>query len=162
MGTKKPNPYPFDLLCYDFDGVMTDNRVYVIQSGMEAVAVNRSDGLAVAALRRVGVRQVIMSTEENPVVSVRAAKLKILALQGLDDKAETLNAYVSEHGIDLARTVFIGNDVNDLGVMRIVGFSVAPSDASPTILDIAEHVTRASGGAGVIREFCDTFYPGVI
>ena len=156
------NSHPFDLLCYDFDGVMTDNRVYVMQDGTETVAVNRSDGLAIAALRHVGVTQMIMSTEENPVVNARAAKLKIPVLQGLGDKAKALKAYVSDKGIDLTRTAFIGNDINDLNVMRIVGFPVAPNDAYPTILDIAKHVTRAPGGAGVIREFCDTFYPGVI
>lgn len=152
----------FDLICYDFDGVMTDNRVYVMQDGTETVAVNRSDGLAVSALRRAGVAQIILSTEENPVVGARARKLKIPVLQGLKDKAETLRAHAAEAGVDLARTVFIGNDINDLGVMRIVGFPVAPSDAYPTILAIAKHVTHAGGGAGVIREFCDTFYPGVL
>ena len=141
---------------------MTDNRVYVMQDGSEAVAVNRSDGLAINALRSSGICQLIMSTEKHPVVSARAAKLKIPALRGLDDKAKTLKAYVLENDMDLASTVFIGNDVNDLGVMRIVGLSVAPSDASPMVLEIAKHVTRARGGGGVIREFCDTFFPGVI
>ena len=160
MNQTKANP--FDLLCYDFDGVMTDNRVYVAQDGRETVAVNRSDGLAVAALRQACVTQIIMSTEENQVVSARAAKLDIPALQGLDNKAEALQAYIFETDIDLARTAFIGNDVNDLSVMQLVGFPVAPSDACPSILNIAKHVTQAPGGAGVIREFCDTFYPGVI
>ena len=160
MNQTKANP--FDLICYDFDGVMTDNRIYVAQDGTETVAVNRSDGLAIAALRRASVKQIIMSTEENPVVSARAAKLNIPVLQGLNNKAEALQAYIFETGIDLVRTVFIGNDVNDLSVMHLVGFPVAPSDAYRSILDIAKHVTRAPGGAGVIREFCDTFYPGVI
>ena len=160
MSQTKVNP--FDLVCYDFDGVMTDNRAYVMQDGRETVAVNRSDGLAVAALRRANVTQIIMSTEENRVVSARASKLNIPALQGLDDKAKALEAYIFETDIDLARTAFIGNDVNDLSVMLLVGFPVAPSDASSPILEIAKHVTRAPGGAGVIREFCDTFYPGVL
>ena len=160
MDQAKANP--FDLICYDFDGVMTDNRVYIMQDGTETVMVNRSDGLAVAALKRVKVTQIIMSTEENSVVKARAKKLNIPALQGLENKAEALQAYTFEARIDLARTAFIGNDVNDLSAMKLVGFPVAPSDAFPPILDIAKHVTRAPGGAGVIREFCDTFYPGVI
>ncbi len=159
---KQAKDNPFDLICYDFDGVMTDNRVYVMQDGTETVAVNRSDGLAIAALRRASVTQIIMSTEKNPVVGARAAKLDIPVLQGLDNKAEALKGYIFEIGADLERTVFIGNDVNDLSVMHLVGFPVAPCDAYPPILEIAKHVTRVPGGAGVIREFCDTFYPGAI
>ena len=90
MSFEPENPAPFDLICYDFDGVMTDNRVYISEAGVESVIVNRSDGLAIAALNRLNVRQTIISTEENPVVGVRAKKLKIPVLQGVSDKAERL------------------------------------------------------------------------
>jgi 3-deoxy-D-manno-octulosonate 8-phosphate phosphatase (KDO 8-P phosphatase) len=143
------------LICYDFDGVMTDNRVLVDESGREAVMVNRGDGLAVAAFKRQGLAQIILSTETNPVVAARAAKLGIPVLQGLDDKAATLTAWAAQQGFDLARTVFIGNDINDLEVMKLVGWPVAPADAHSQVLAMARIVTNARGGYGVIREFLD-------
>ena len=72
----RPHRRDLDLICYDFDGVMTDNRVLVDQDGREAVMVNRGDGLAVAAFKRLGLAQMILSTETNPVVAARAAKLE--------------------------------------------------------------------------------------
>jgi YrbI family 3-deoxy-D-manno-octulosonate 8-phosphate phosphatase len=146
-----------DLVCYDFDGVMTDNRVLVSQDGAEAVWVNRSDGLAVAAIRATGLPQIILSTETNPVVAARAAKLRIPVLQGLDDKAQALTSYATENNFDLARTVFIGNDVNDLAAMALVAYPMAPAEAHPRVQSIAFHVTQAAGGNGAIREFYETF-----
>lgn len=151
----RPHRLDIDLICYDFDGVMTDNRVLVDQDGREAVMVNRGDGLAVAAFKRLGVPQMILSTETNPVVARRAEKLGIPVLQGLGDKARTLSEHAAGKGISLARVVFIGNDVNDLGVMRLVGWPTAPSDAHSSVLAIARLVTSARGGYGVIREFLD-------
>jgi YrbI family 3-deoxy-D-manno-octulosonate 8-phosphate phosphatase len=150
------------LIGYDFDGVMTDNRVYVSQDGTESVLVNRSDGLAIAALRRMGIPQFIASTEKDPVVSRRAEKLEIPVLQGLDDKADAIAKYAAELGVALEDMAFIGNDVNDLAAMKIVGLPVAPHDAHPSILKVAKHVTKATGGMGVVREFCDTFFEGAI
>lgn len=157
MNTENPTFKP-DLICYDFDGVMTDNRVLVLEDGTEAVSVNRADGLAVAAIREMGVRQVIISTEENRVVSTRARKLGIPVLQGISDKRAALEAFARENGCSLDRTVFIGNDVNDLEAMRAVGHPVAPADAHPSVRDLAVHVTRARGGEGVVREFFEHFF----
>lgn len=143
------------LVCYDFDGVMTDNRVLVTEDGREAVLVNRGDGLAVSALKKSGVRQVILSTESNPVVAARGRKLGIPVIQGLSDKAAALREYAQKEGVDLARAVYIGNDVNDLAAMRLVGFAIAPADAHDSVKATAAFVTSACGGEGVIREFLD-------
>lgn len=139
-------------MVYDFDGVMTDNRVLVLQDGTEAVFANRSDGWGTEQLRNAGYRQIILSTESNPVVSARAKKLQIEVLHGSDDKARDLTAYCKLHGIDLQNVLYVGNDVNDLDAMRMVGFPVAPADAHPYVLKIAKHVTKARGGEGVIKE----------
>lgn len=146
-----------DAVCYDFDGVMTDNRVLVDETGREAVFVNRADGMAVSALRKMGVPQIIMSTETNPVVAARAAKLQIPVLQGLEEKSVVLARYLDDNGFDPARTVFIGNDLNDLSAMRLVGIPVAPADAHSTIRSLACFVTTARGGEGVIRDFVENF-----
>jgi 3-deoxy-D-manno-octulosonate 8-phosphate phosphatase (KDO 8-P phosphatase) len=143
------------LVVYDFDGVMTDNRVFVDQDGREAVAANRSDGLGVGIIARLGIDQCILSTETNPVVAARAAKLKLDAESGVADKPAALTALAARRGVDLADILYVGNDVNDAEAMALAGFRVAPADAHPSILALAGYVTLARGGHGVIRELAD-------
>lgn len=143
------------LIVYDFDGVMTDNRVYVDQNGTEQVSVNRSDGLAISAMRRQGIPQIILSTETNPVVRKRAEKLGIPVIHGVENKKATLDAYLGEHHLDYEHVVYVGNDVNDLEVMKVVAFPVAPSDAQAEVKGVAKITTKARGGEGVIRELYD-------
>jgi len=144
-----------DLIIYDFDGVMTDNRVMVMQDGAEGVMVSRADGLGVDYLRDRGFPQLILSTETNPVVRARAAKLKLEVISACSDKKQALTDYCREHGYSLSRVLYIGNDTNDLEAMKIVGFPVAPADAHPAVLRVAKVVTTAPGGHGVIRELAD-------
>ncbi|MFH1914499.1 MAG: HAD hydrolase family protein [Pseudomonadota bacterium] len=143
------------LVVYDFDGVMTDNRVFVDQDGRESVAANRSDGLGVGMIRGLGLDQCIMSTETNPVVLARAAKIGLDAETGVADKAAALTALADRRGVSLAEVLFVGNDVNDAGAMALAGFRVAPADAHPAVTALAGYVTLARGGHGVIRELAD-------
>ena len=149
------NKNDIDLIVYDFDGVMTDNCVIVSQDGTEAVTVNRADGLGVDYLRNEGIPQMILSTESNPVVQARAKKLKIDVINNCDNKKEALLKICKENGYDLSKVVFVGNDLNDLEAMKIVGYPVAPSDAHTKILKIAKFITKAKGGEGVIKELAE-------
>lgn len=142
-----------DLIVYDFDGVMTDNKVLVFEDGKEAVCCNRSDGLAIEKIKLEGIPQVILSTENNQVVTARAKKLNLEVIQGLSDKKTTLIGYCKERNIDLKKVVYIGNDINDLEAMKLVGYPIAPSDANNRIKDIAKIVVKRDGGDGVIRDF---------
>lgn len=144
-----------DLIVYDFDGVMTDNRVIVLQDGTEAVIVNRADGLAVDSFRDLGIPQLILSTETNSVVKARAAKLRIEVIASCKDKRHALKSYCTENHYDLNKVMYIGNDLNDLEVMKIVGFPVAPADAHPKIKKIAKLITEAKGGEGVVKDLFD-------
>lgn len=148
-----------DLIVYDFDGVMTDNRVLVLDDGREAVFCNRSDGLAIAKIRAAGIPQLILSTETNNVVAARAAKLGLEVLHGVDDKKTVLARYCAAHGYSLDRVVFIGNDINDLDVMKAVGMPLCPSDAHETIRAEASVIGR-KGGEGVIRAFYEELFNG--
>ena len=159
LQTKATPPFKPSLLVYDFDGVMTDNRVLILQDGTEAVFVNRADGWGIEQLRNIGFKQIILSTETNKVVSARAKKLQIEVLQGSGNKARDLTDYCHSHGIDLAKVLYVGNDVNDLDAMRLVGYPVAPSDAHPLVLAIAKHLTHARGGEGVIKEISEILLP---
>jgi len=144
-----------DLIVYDFDGVMTDNRVIVFQDGTEAVVVNRADGLGVDRLRAGGIPQLILSTETNPIVKARAAKLGIEVIASCNDKKHALMNYCEQNDYDLQKVLYVGNDLNDLEVMKIVGFPVAPADAHPEINSLAKLITKAKGGEGVVRELSD-------
>jgi len=144
-----------DLIVYDFDGVMTDNRVIIFQDGTEAVIVNRADGLGIDRFRSLGIPQLILSTETNPVVKARAAKLHLEVITSCKDKKIALENHCAQKGYDLNRVMYIGNDLNDLEVMKIVGFPIAPVDAHPKIKKIAKLITEAKGGEGVIKELSD-------
>jgi len=141
-----------DLIVYDFDGVMTDNKVLVMQDGQEAVFCNRDDGWAIRKIKDMGITQLILSSEENPVVVSRALKLSIQCILGCLDKEKRLRKFCKDENILLAETIYVGNSLNDLDIMNVVGLSVSPADANPEVLKIAKFITKAEGGEGVILE----------
>lgn len=143
------------LLVFDFDGVMTDNRVLVDEGGREAVFCHRGDGWGVAALRKAGLDMIVLSTEENPVVAARCAKLNLPCIQGSKDKLEDLERLCAEKDIEPAEVAYMGNDENDLACMTWVGLPIAVADAVPTILAKARLLMSAKGGHGAIRELAD-------
>ncbi len=154
---KRPMPEKIDLLVLDFDGVVTDNRVWVSEEGREMVAAWRSDSLIMGKLRAAGTDVVILSSEVNPVVAARARKMKVEAIHGvgLDDKAEVLKTLLESRKIDPAHVAYIGNDLNDLPCFEVVGWAVAVSNAQPEVLRAADFVTGKPGGYGAVREVCD-------
>ncbi|MBK8174278.1 MAG: HAD hydrolase family protein [Rhodospirillales bacterium] len=143
------------LLVLDFDGVMTDNRVLVFEDGREAVLCNRGDGMGLEMLKRSGLPVAVISKEVNPVVGARCKKLKIPYLQGIDNKLAELRRLVDDQGITLDAVAYVGNDVNDAECMAAAGIAIAPSDAHPHALRLAEIVTALPGGFGAVREVCD-------
>ena len=153
--TAIPTLAEIDLAIFDFDGVMTDNRVYVFEDGREAVLCNRADGQGCTMLSGAGLDMMILSTETNSVVAARAAKLGLRVQHGEKDKGRAVSTIVSDLKLDPVRILYVGNDVNDLDAMRGVGWPVAPADAHPDILAVARFVTSAPGGGGVVRELAD-------
>ncbi len=139
----------------DFDGVLTDNRVLVCADGSEAVLANRSDGMGLAQLRAHSVRLAVISAEANPVVQARCRKLRLECISGADVKAPVLMAWLDRHGIDAGAAIYVGNDVNDLPCLAMVGCGVAVRDAHPEVRAAARLVLDAPGGRGAIRELCD-------
>jgi 3-deoxy-D-manno-octulosonate 8-phosphate phosphatase (KDO 8-P phosphatase) len=140
---------------FDFDGVFTDNRVWVNERGEEMLAFTRSDGLGLRRLDEVGVQYLIVSTEPNPVVGARAAKLRVDCVQGVDDKLAVVTQRTEAAGVELQAVAYIGNDVNDADCLRAVGVPVVPADAWPEVRPLARWVLSRPGGAGCVREFCD-------
>ena len=148
-------PKKIDVIIYDFDGVMTDNRVVTFEDGREGIIANRGDGLAISKIKSKGITQVIVSTEFNDVVKVRARKIGIPVLHKIRDKKKAVMEYCKQNGYSLKKTVYIGNDINDLEIMKIVGIPLCPSDAHPSIKRISKYTLNTKGGEGVIREFAD-------
>ncbi len=148
------------IIVSDFDGVMTDNQVWINENGEETVMVSRADGMGIEMLRSCGIEVIIMSTETNAVVSARAKKLKIPVLQAVKDKGITLKKYCDERNINLSDVMYVGNDINDLPALKIAGYKVVPNDAYKQVKDIADVVLRTNGGQGVLREIAEIIGEG--
>ena len=144
-----------DAVVTDFDGVHTDDAAIVNEDGYEAVRVSRADGLGVERLRKAGVPILILSKETNRVVRARAAKLEVEVRHGIEGKAEAVRDWLRRQDIAPERTAYLGNDINDLGPMELVGWPVAVADAHPAVRRMARLVLSHSGGHGAVRELCD-------
>jgi N-acylneuraminate cytidylyltransferase len=150
-------PEKVELLVLDFDGVVTDNRVWTDEHGHEMVAALRSDSMRLSELRQAGVGLVILSSEVNPVVAARAQKMGAETIHGvgIHDKGRALRDLLEAKRIDPTRVVYVGNDLNDLPCFAIAGWAVAVADAYPEVLRAADYVTTHPGGFGAVREVCD-------
>lgn len=153
--TLDADPIDVAAVVTDFDGVHTDDTVITDADGRESVRVSRSDGMGVARLRRAGIPVLILSSETNPVVSARARKLQVDVRQGVDDKVAALREWATGQRIPLSKVAYIGNDINDLGCMDVVGFPVAVPEAHPLVLAAARVVVSRRGGRGAVRELAD-------
>ena len=145
-------------LVLDFDGVFTDDHVYVSQEGSESVRCSRSDGWGIGKLKQTGLPILVLSTESNPVVQARAKKLGIPCLSGQKDKPAALKAWLEEHRIDPGEVVYVGNDENDLGCLQMVGCPAIVADAHPSVKTSARLILEHRGGEGAIREICDLIF----
>ena len=153
--TPRSFPERVELVVLDFDGVLTDNRVWVDGDGREMIAANRGDGWGIAKLTELGIEVLILSTETNPVVTARAKKLKLDVEQGISDKASALKNVLEIRKIDPQYVIYVGNDVNDLPCFPLVGYAFSVQDAHPDVLRAADYVLASEGGHGAVREVCD-------
>ncbi|MEW5939342.1 MAG: acylneuraminate cytidylyltransferase [Chloroflexota bacterium] len=155
--SRRPMPANVKLIVSDFDGVITDNRVWTDQDGKETVVASRSDSMRIRTLRERGVEVMILSSEPNPVVRARAEKMGVESVQGIDirGKGEALKKLLAEKKVDAANVVYIGNDLNDLPCFEIAGWAVAVADAYPEVIQAADYVLSKPGGHGAVRELCE-------
>jgi len=147
-----PTADDIDAVVLDFDGTQTDDRVLIDSDGREFVSVHRGDGLGIAALRKTGLKMLILSSEQNPVVAARARKLQLPVLHGIDRKDLALKQWCEEQGIAPERVLYVGNDVNDLPCFALVGWPVAVASAHDVVRGAARAVTTVPGGDGAVRE----------
>lgn len=164
-----PKPFPnladVHTVAFDFDGVFTDNKVWVDQDGRESVRCDRGDGLAfdfVRAFQRQGKLNAeffILSKEANPVVLARARKLKLDCHHGVGNKLAFMKEYLKKRfplvPDSFSGLIYVGNDLNDLPLMQYAGYSVAPIDAHPRVQEMAHLVLEQRGGEGFVRAFIE-------
>lgn len=148
-------PAQVKLLVLDFDGVLTDNRVWTDAEGNEQVAANRGDGMGIALLKKAGVKVQVLSSEENPVVAARCEKLKIPVEQGLKDKGAALKKVMQDRKVKPEQVIYVGNDVNDLDCLAIAGYAVVVADAHIEARRAADLQVSKKGGYGAVRQVCD-------
>ncbi len=152
---RRPLPANIRLAVFDFDGVFTDNRVWVDENGHEMVAANRGDGMGLFRIKKAGIKVLVLSTESNPVVTARCRKLKVEVIQGVEKKGDVLQKFLEQEGISRDEVVYLGNDVNDLECFNLVGCAMVVADAHPVVKNKADLVLTKPGGKGAIREMCD-------
>jgi N-acylneuraminate cytidylyltransferase len=154
---KRSMPENVDLIISDFDGVITDNRVWVNEEGTEFVAAYRSDSIGVQLLRAIGVEVMILSSEPNRVVEARARKMGVQVIHGvgIHEKGRVMRETLEQKNIKAENVIYIGNDLNDLPCFELAGWSVAVADAYPEVIHAADFVSSKPGGHGALREVCD-------
>ncbi len=152
MKSKLRNSKVPKILFTDFDGCLTDDRVWLNLDGEEFVAANRKDGLAVKRLKNLGIQVVIASTETNKVVLARGNKMGVEVLQGLADKAEAIEQYLKQKNLSWNDIWYIGNDVNDLGAIERANLSICPADAVKKVRKTVDVVLKTKGGYGILSE----------
>lgn len=153
----------YKMLVLDVDGVMTDGGMYYTDSGLEMKKYNTKDGLAMMRLERHGIKVGMLSHGFNrALIKGRAEMLGIsLYYTGQEKKKVVLQQWIDKTGIPLSDIAYLGDDINDLEVMRTVGFSAAPHDAVPAVRKEVTHVLSTDGGRGCVRELAELLFPEV-
>ncbi len=144
------------LLVLDVDGVLTDGRLWYGPDGETHKAFNVRDGHGIKRLVEAGIGVAVISGRRSPAVTARMRELGVSDVaQGVTDKARALAELLKRTAIEARRVACLVDDTPDLGLMAAVGLPAAVADAHPEVLAAAQHVTRAPGGRGAVREFCD-------
>ena len=146
------------IICFDFDGVFTDNKVLIDENGKESVTCSRFDGIGLRLLDDLNIKSYIISTEPNNVVHERAKKLKIECFNNCKDKVKKIKEIIRKLDLTLSEVCFVGNDINDILALKAVGLPIIVNDAHNDLLNQKFYSTSTNGGQGVVREICDHFY----
>lgn len=145
----------------DCDGVLTDAGMYYFSNGLEAKKFNTRDGMAFSILRKKEIIIGIITGEDNDIIKNRAKKLNMDFLYtGVSVKENLLDEICKKYSVNKKNILYVGDDLNDLEIMKNVGYSCCPADACQEIKEIANYTCIKSGGDGVIREIVDNFFLG--
>ncbi|WHZ20906.1 MAG: 3-deoxy-D-manno-octulosonate 8-phosphate phosphatase [Nitrospira sp.] len=144
------------LFATDVDGVLTDAGMYYSESGDEWKKFNTRDGMGIKLLQKAGILTAVITQESTKIVMRRAQKLAIPEVhQGVFDKLALLKELIMRHGLTMEQVAYIGDDVNDIETLGVVGFSAAPADGMPLVLKTVRYTCKKKGGEGAVREVAD-------
>jgi len=145
-----------ELIVIDVDGTLTDGKIYYTNSGDEIKAFNIKDGLMIKSWNTLGKKSAIITGRVSEIVQKRADELDITYVkQGVKNKKEVLDKIVEELGITYSEVAVIGDDMNDLSMLRLVKKSFAPYDANPYIYDFVNYPLKKNGGEGAVAEMIE-------
>lgn len=137
----------------DVDGVLSDGSLVYTSTGEELKSFSVKDGLGLTAARKSGIKLGIITARVSPMVERRAKELHFDALlMGHANKTEALRSLCAEHQIDLKTIAYMGDDLNDLGALQLVGLPMAPNNAVPEVKQLAKFISTVNGGQGAVRE----------
>jgi len=144
------------LVAFDVDGVFTDGRFYLSDSGVESKSFNTQDGFGIRQLIRSGIAVAVISGRKSVAVERRMKELGVPHLvQGCADKVAALDDIAEPLGFEMCQCAYVGDDLPDLPLLRHVGLSIAVANAVGPLLDECDYTTSATGGFGAVREVCE-------
>lgn len=154
-------PKYIKLFAMDVDGVLTDGGMYYSEQGEVLKKFNTRDGMGIELLRKNDIIPAIITQEESKIVLKRAEKLKVQEVYiGVKDKLRVIKDIAQKYNLKLDEIAYIGDDVNDLPVLREVGLSFAPSDAAPEVKEAVQRLLSRKGGEGAVREAIELLIQG--
>jgi 3-deoxy-D-manno-octulosonate 8-phosphate phosphatase (KDO 8-P phosphatase) len=149
-------PGNLGLVAFDVDGVLTDGRFWLSDDGVEAKAFNIQDGYGIRRLLRAGLEVAVISGRQSNAVEKRMSELGVShVILGCNDKVAAFQSLISELGIESANTVYVGDDVPDIPLLRRAGFAIAVANAVAEVKAECAMTTTVPGGHGAVREICD-------
>jgi len=144
------------MLVMDVDGTLTDSSMYYSAAGEELKRFSTRDGMGITLLKKAGILTAIITSENSPIASSRASKLKIDdVILGSHDKSNSFKELAAKFNLNLNQMAYIGDDINDEYVMKIAGFTACPNDSVSIIKNISDYICNANGGYGAVREFAE-------
>lgn len=144
------------ILISDVDGVLTDGGAYYSDEGIELKKFSIRDGMGIVLLQKAGYKVAIVTTEKTKIVERRAERIKVTDLyQGVINKVEAIEDLLKKYSLTWEEAAFIGDDINDVPVLKRVGFAACPADATLLNKKTAHYITKTKGGRGCVREVCD-------
>ena len=155
-GDKPKVPGNLGLVAFDVDGVLTDGRFWLSDDGVESKAFNTQDGFGIRKLLRAGMEVAVISGRQSNAVERRMSELGVNhVILGCSDKVAAFQALINKLGIEATNTVYVGDDVPDIPLLRRAGFAIAVANAVAEVKAECALTTAAPGGHGAVREICD-------
>ena len=143
-------------LAVDVDGTLTDGGMYYGEAGEVMKRFDTRDAFGMNLLRQRGAILALVTSEDSPIVLARAQKLRMEnVFVGVSNKVACVERFLADHNLEWTALAYVGDDLNDLDVLKRAGFSACPADAAPEVRAAVHYVCRRPGGHGAVREVCD-------